>query len=210
MIKTLIFDFGDVFINLDKKGTISRAKELFGYDIITERPDVASSEIFDINNNYETGKITTNTFVSFYKNLKPSINEAQMIQLWNSLIKDFPEYRLEWLKQLVAQKNFKLILLSNTNELHIDYIKTHVPFYEEFKACFDAFYLSHEIGYRKPNADIYEFVLNQNNLKAEECIFIDDTKENTDAASKLGIHTWNIDETSEDIISLFTVKADLF
>ena len=68
------------------------------------------------------------------------------------------------------------------------------------------FYLSHEIQLRKPNADIYEFVLKENNLKPEECLFIDDTKENTDTANKLGIHTWNIDETTEDIINLFSIK----
>ena len=66
------------------------------------------------------------------------------------------------------------------------------------------------IQLRKPNANIYEFVLKQNDLKPQECLFIDDTKENTDAATKLDIHIWNIDETTEDIINLFTIKEELF
>jgi len=100
--------------------------------------------------------------------------------------------------------------LSNTNKLHIDWIKDKVEFYDDFKNQFHVFYLSHEINLRKPNANIYEFVLLENNLKPEECLFIDDTKENTDSASKLGIHTWNINPTTEDVVNLFTINNHLF
>lgn len=210
MIKTLIFDFGDVFINLDKKGTIKRAKETFGFDIITEKPNAKNESIFQINNSYEKGLISTNEFVSFYTNLTKNISETQVINLWNSLIKNFPNYRLEFIQQLKKENKFKLILLSNTNALHIDYIKEHVSFYEKFKACFDKFYLSHEVHLRKPNTNIFEFVLNENKLTANECLFIDDTKENTEAAKKLGIHCWNINETLQDVIDLFSIKKDLF
>jgi putative hydrolase of the HAD superfamily len=63
---------------------------------------------------------------------------------------------------------------------------------------------------RKPNADIFEFVLKENNLIANECLFIDDTKDNTDTAEKLGFNIWNIDETKEDVINLFEIKKELF
>jgi putative hydrolase of the HAD superfamily len=89
-------------------------------------------------------------------------------------------------------------------------IKKDVPFYEDFKNCFDVFYLSHEINLRKPNADIYQFVLSENNLTPDTCLFIDDTEENTKAASKLGIHTWNINPETEDITNLFNIKKELF
>ena len=82
--------------------------------------------------------------------------------------------------------------------------------YNRFKACFNPFYLSHEIHLSKPNTNIYKYVLNENNLKAKECFFIDDTKENTDAAAKLGIHVWNIIPEKDDIIHLFEVQKDLF
>lgn len=101
-------------------------------------------------------------------------------------------------------------MLSNTNEIHIDWIKENVSFFDEFKSYFDAFYLSHEINFRKPDAEIYEFVLKNHDLKPGECLFIDDTKENTDAAEALGIHTWNIDPTKEDVIELFKAKKELF
>ena len=100
--------------------------------------------------------------------------------------------------------------MSNTNDLHIDFIKQNVSFYEDFKNCFDVFYLSQEIHLRKPNADIFEFVLKENNLIPNECLFIDDTKENTKTAEDLGFNIWNIDETKEDIIDLFKIKKTLF
>ena len=70
----------------------------------------------------------------------------------------------------------------------------------------DRFYLSHEIHLRKPNEDIYKFVLNENKLLPQETFFIDDTKENTITANALGIHVWNINPTCEDVVDLFTQK----
>jgi putative hydrolase of the HAD superfamily len=94
--------------------------------------------------------------------------------------------------------------------MHIDFIKNNVCFYEDFKKCFDKFYLSQEIHLRKPNKDIFDFVLHENNLIPNECLFIDDTKENTDMAATIEINIWNIDETKEDVVSLFEIKKDLF
>ncbi len=210
MIKALIFDFGDVFINLDKQGTIKKTKELLGLDIIIEKKSKHNEAIFKVNDDYEKGLISTDEFVSFYCDFFNTVTSDQVITLWNSLIKDFPKHRLEFIKQLKKEKQFELILLSNTNELHINYIKEHVPFYEEFKSCFDKFYLSHEIHLRKPNADIFEFVLNESGLQPEDCFFIDDTKQNTKAAEKLGIRSWNIDEQSEDVTTLFETHNQLF
>jgi len=132
------------------------------------------------------------------------------VESWNSMLLDFPEYRFRFIKKLAEEKNYKLILLSNTNENHIEYIKKQVPFFEKFKDCFDAFYLSQEMGMRKPDPEIFEFVLEENNLKAEDCLFIDDTSENTKTADILGFHTWNIEPTREDVIDLFTTKKELF
>ena len=94
--------------------------------------------------------------------------------------------------------------------MHIDFIKSNVSFYEDFKNCFDQFYLSQEIQLRKPNKDIFNFVLESNNLKPEQCFFVDDTKENTDMAESLGIKVWNIDETNEDVINMFNLKNKFF
>lgn len=202
-IKTIIFDFGDVFINLDKYGAMKNALQLFEVDELPE-------ELVSVNTLYEQGLISTEEFLEFYTENFPELSEKEIIDAWNYILKDFPVYRLEFINQLAEDHNYKLILLSNTNDLHISWIAENVSFYEDFKSCFDVFYLSHEINLRKPNTDIYEFVLKENKLNPEECFFIDDTKDNTDTASKLGIHVWNIDETKEDIIDLFVINKVLF
>lgn len=203
MIKTLIFDFGDVFINLDKPAV---NRELRNYGI----PEI-TSDMLEISHLYEAGKISTKQILTYFKE-KYHVKETHFIKAWNSIILDFPEYRLEFLEELKENNNFNLILLSNTNDLHIEYVieTMGVERYNRFKNCFDQFYLSHEIKYRKPNKDIFEFVLTQNNLDPKECLFVDDTKENTTTASNIGIHTWNNDPLKEDIVNLFTIKTHLF
>ncbi|WP_397362492.1 HAD family hydrolase [Olleya sp. R77988] len=203
MIKTIIFDFGDVFINLDKEGAMQNALEIFNIETLPE-------ELTSYNALYEQGLISTDEFLDFYLQNFPELTELELIDTWNSIIKYFPKRRLEFIQQLAKDKKYTLILLSNTNELHIDHIKEYVSFYEDFKACFNKFYLSHEVMLRKPNTDIFQFVLDENKLNPEECLFIDDTTENTEAASKLGIHVWNNNPETEDIIDLFTIKKDLF
>ncbi len=203
MIKNLIFDFGDVFLDLDKPGAMQNALDLFEIDTL-------SDEMVAINCLYEQGFISTDEFVDFYFNYFPKVSREDVIEVWNYILKEFPKHKLDFLQKLSKENNYKLILLSNTNELHIDWVIKNVPFYEEFKNCFDKFYLSHEINLRKPDKEIYEFVLQENKLIASESLFIDDTKENTDSAKQLGIHTWNIDETAEDIVNLFTIKKELF
>ncbi|WP_274476484.1 HAD family hydrolase [Mangrovimonas aestuarii] len=203
MIDTLIFDFGDVFINLDKEGALKHTLSLLQ---INSFPD----DLTKINIQYEQGLIETDTFIKQYQHTYPQLSKDEIIASWNILLKDFPEHRLEWLKKLSEAKEYKLILLSNTNTLHIDWIKENVDFYEDFKAQFNKFYLSHEIKLRKPNSDIYEFVLNENNLTPEKCLFIDDTPENIVSARKLKINTWNINPKTEDITNLFEVKSHLF
>ncbi|MDG1715149.1 HAD family phosphatase [Lacinutrix sp.] len=203
MIKTIIFDFGDVFINLDKEGAMQHALDLFEIDKLSE-------DLVAINTLYEQGLLSTEEFVTFYTENFPKLSKKEIIEAWNYIICDFPFKRLAFMEQLAKDKKYNLILLSNTNELHIDCIKKQVSFYDDFKSCFKKFYLSHEIKQRKPDSAIFNFVLNENNLKAENCLFIDDTPENTAAAAKLGIHVWNNNPKTEDIIDLFTIKSELF
>lgn len=201
MIKTLIFDFGDIFVNLDKPATY-RELEKYG---IKDLPEFIRGK----NLEYEKGLISSEEFLNSYKT-EFGLEPERTINSWNSILIDFPEYRFNFIKKLSQEKKYQLILLSNTNEIHIDWITKNVPFFGRFRDCFDAFYLSHEINLRKPDADIYAFVMKKHKLLPENCLFIDDTKENTEAASAMGIHTWNLHPSKEDIVDLFTVKKDLF
>ncbi len=196
MIKNIIFDFGDIFINLDKKAVFQEMAK-FGFTKLTP-------QINSIANSYEKGLISSTEFIRKLNIIFPQATTEKIINAWNSIILDFPEYRLDFIKDLAKEKSHKLFLLSNTNALHIEKVIENMGLdrYHAFKACFHKFYLSHEINLRKPNEDIYTFVLKENNLIAEETFFIDDTKENTNTAEKIGIKSWNLLVGKEDVINL--------
>ena len=202
MIKTLLFDFGDVFLTLDKSATARKLQEL-GLTSFSE-------EMLKQNQLYEIGEISSEEFISFYETQLPETASKKLKEAWNAILVELPEKRLKFLQQLAAEKKYQLILLSNTNDLHINWVKENVESYEDFRNCFDAFYLSHEIKFRKPNTNIYEFILEKHGLKPQEILFIDDTKENTEAAKALRFHTWNINPQNEDVVDLFTKNTDLF
>ena len=200
MIKNIVFDFGDVFINLDKEATFRRLKKL-GVKEFTD-------ELLELGKQYEMGMITTQEFVKTFKTLFPSISEIDFKNAWNSMLLDFPPHRLSFLKSLANSKKYRIFLLSNTNDLHISWIQKTWgrKLFSEFKNCFEKFYLSHEIHLRKPNKNIYEFVIESNKLTPEETFFVDDTEENTIMANKLGIKSWNLNPNSEDVVDLFSKK----
>ncbi len=195
MIKNIIFDFGDIFINLDKTATPA-AMSHFGFTEITPTLDHIFKE-------YEKGNLSTDVFLQKTAAIFPKASRVDLVSAWNAILKDFPDYRLNFLKEFKEQENYRLFLLSNTNDLHIEQVKRQMgSAYTAFKNCFEVFYLSYEMGKRKPDANIFEQVLQENNLIAEETFFVDDTKENTDAAALLGIKTWNLLVGKEDIIDL--------
>ncbi len=198
MIKNLILDFGDIFINLDKTAT-PREMEKFGLTDIT--PDLDS-----LFKEYEKGTISSSTFLTKLEKQVPNANKETLTQAWNAILLDFPKYRLEFLEGLATEKKYRLFLLSNTNEIHIDFVKRSMGMekYHRFKSAFEHFYLSYEMGMRKPDAEIFEFVLEQHQLVPAETLFVDDTKENTDAATTLGIQVWNLLVGKEDITNLNT------
>lgn len=196
MIKNIIFDFGDVLINLDKEATF-REMTPFGFTEITPELDMIFKE-------YEIGRVSTKSFLEFMQTLFPLATQQNLIHAWSAMLLDFPDKRLKFLERLAAESYYRLFLLSNTNEMHINFIKKSMGEirYNYFKRLFKGFYLSHEIGKRKPNLDTYQYVLEENDLLPKETLFIDDTKSNIDAAKKLNIHTWHLKVGQEDIIQL--------
>ena len=204
MISTIIFDFGDVFIDLNKEAPSIELERLGSMEL--------SDRMVEKNELYEKGMISTKEFISFYKNQFPDATNKNLVNAWNSIILDFPEHRLKFIEELYREDRFELILLSNTNELNMQRVIENMGLsrFIRFKNSFHFFYLSYEIKMRKPDEEIFRYVLNTRNLFPEECLFIDDTAVNTNSAKKVGMHTWNIDADNEDIISLFDVKKTLF
>tara|TARA_R110002033_G_scaffold136354_1_gene175888 strand:- start:884 stop:1486 length:603 start_codon:yes stop_codon:yes gene_type:complete len=196
MIKNIIFDFGDIFINLDKQ-VVFRALQDSGIQEFLPK-------YHNINEDFEVGKISPQEFVERLQPDFPHLSPQAITDIWNSMLLDFPEYRLNFLENLAKENSYRLFLLSNTNALHIPHVMKIMgnESFERFKNSFEQFYLSHEIQLRKPNHEIFQFVLEQNRLDPRDTLFIDDTKENTDAAKELGINTWNLIVGKEDVVNL--------
>ena len=194
MIKNIIFDFGDIFINLDKQAPLIEMSK-FGLTQMTTELDIIFKD-------YEMGLMESDDFIDVLQSIFSDTSREQIISAWNSIILDFPEERLTFIEQLKKGNKYRLFLLSNTNDLHIEQVKISMGLerFKRFKNCFEQFYLSQEMKMRKPNSNIYEFVLLENKLVANETLFIDDTKENTVSASELGIQCWNLLVGKEDVI----------
>ena len=196
MIKNIILDFGDIFINLDK-GATAKAMQPFGFKEITPELDALFKS-------YEKGTTSSEVFLGTVAEHFPTASQEDLINAWNAILLDFPLHRLDFVEQLAQENTYRLFLLSNTNDIHIEFVKQQMGMadYNRFRNAFEVFYLSYEMGMRKPDTEIFEFVLQQNDLKASETLFVDDTKENTDAASSLGITTWNLQVGEEEITQL--------
>ena len=197
MIKNIVFDFGDIFINLDKK--------LFAEELQRIKISQESEETLPILHQYEMGLVSTDEFLTFFEE-RLNVSQDTLKRAWNSILLDFPKERMRFIQNLSESKKYRLFLLSNTNDLHISWIQKNwgTERYNAFKICLEQFYLSQEINLRKPNNNNYEFVLSTNDLVPKETLFIDDTKENTDAAKALGIHIWNLKPGKEDVLELLT------
>lgn len=198
MINTIIFDFGDVFINLDKNASLKALQEL--------GLQTWNKEIDTVNQQFEKGKITEVQFMIEMKKLIPNASIDDIRAAWNSVLLDFPLHRLEFLQKL--SHKYRLFLLSNTDEIHIAKFEHRVgmTFAREFYQCFEKVYFSFEIGYRKPEPEAFNFIINKHELNPKRTLFVDDKKTNTDIAAALGMHVWNIEVGKEDVTSLFSKK----
>jgi glucose-1-phosphatase len=198
MIDTIIFDFGDIFINLDKQATIDGLERL-GLSSWNE-------DLEQLNISFEKGQISRDAFLLGIQKQIPNATIDEILMAWNAVLLDFPLYRLEFLQLL--SKKFRLFLLSNTDAIHIDHFEQRegASFYGDFYQCFEKVYFSYEMGMRKPDAEIYTTLINRHELSPKRTLFVDDKKDNTDAAKALGLHVWNLQVGKEDVIELLDKK----
>jgi len=198
MIDTIIFDFGDIFINLDKEATPLALKKLGLKEW--------NSNLDALNLDFEKGKISETEFMIGFQNYIPNATINQIREAWNAILLDFPLYRLEFL-QMLSQK-YRLFLLSNTDSIHIEQFqhKAGIPFYRDFYQCFEKVYFSFELGMRKPDSAIFEFVIKEHNLLPKNTLFVDDNLQNIESAEKLGLQVWHLQKGEEDVIDLFANK----
>ncbi len=189
--KNLIFDIGDVIIDIDFTVTVSAFQKLAAVDFSEIISYTQQHKIFDL---LETGKISAQQFRDELKTfLKPEITDDEINAAWNTIIIAYPEPKFRLLKEL--KSNYRTFALSNTNEIHVatfnQAVKTKFGV-KDFGSFFHHAYYSNEIGFRKPEKEIYKWVLEKENLNPLETFFVDDNLANVEAAKDLGIQAYQL------------------
>ena len=163
----------------------------------------------DVFDRLDTGKITLPEFRQAIRDFaQANLTDVQIDEAWCAMLLDFPEENAELLRKL-RTKGYKLYLLSNTNEMHInnysEYLKRQFGC-DLLAELFDHAFYSHEIGYRKPHREAFEFVLQAERLKPAETLFIDDLEHNVVGARKAGIQAYHHPK-GDRLIDLFLVQS---
>ncbi len=202
MIKNIIFDLGNVILNIDTKLSEIEFKK-HGFTNFAELYTlVGQSEIFD---RLEVGAISADDFYNEFRQItKSDLSDSIIEHCWNALIIDYPSKRIELLSQL--KPKYRTFILSNTNKIHYDFYTKLL--HEKYgisglESLVEKAYFSHEINLKKPYKDIYEYVLSDSNLIPEETLFIDDNQDNIKAAKKLGIETIWLTENNVESLKIW-------
>jgi glucose-1-phosphatase len=187
-MKNVIFDFGNVLFDLDLPSIEREFRQLFTERYETAFQALRTRRVFEL---YETGGMGTDEFVEAVRRAggEPYLTERQVVDAWNSIFIAMPKARFEFLLRL--RQTHAVFLLSNINDLHerwiADYMQREHGIVDYQSRYFDGVYFSHLIRLRKPDRDIYEYVLADAELNAADCVFFDDLPENIEAARAVGI-----------------------
>ena len=187
--KNIIFDLGNVLVKLNPEGCIGAFKAIGMGELVDSNPQ---SEGMKLMSKLGVGMMTTEEFCEAARKLTGTdVTNEDIIDAANKMLVEIPDYKKERLLQL-KKAGYRLFLLSNTIDVHWGYCVEHLFPYQNhgvedyFEHCF----LSQRMHLAKPDARIYEEVIRQANINPDETLFIDDLKENCEAAEKLGIHTF--------------------
>lgn len=200
-IKNIIFDLGNVLLNLDFNASITAFQELGLDKAVLDNQNAYADPAFY---NLETGKITPEEFCDQIRVVlnNPEATNEQIEDAWYAMIKDIPNKRVN--KLLELNRSFNIYLYSNTNQIHIDKL---LPDFKaehglEFSSLFKTAYYSHEIHDRKPEVSSFEKVIKLSKVSPEETLFVDDLEKNIRSAEQAGLKTLWLKEDME--------MADLF
>jgi len=190
-IKNLVFDLGNVIIDIDYAETVGEFQKLAVVDFSEVLSYSTQHNLF---NDFERGTITSAQFRNeLRKFLKPGTSDEAIDHAWNAIIRHYPPAKFEMLCNL---KNwYPTFALSNINEIHVDTIKKAMNrhFCEpDIHSFFHGVYYSNQLGHRKPDREIYDVLLQRENLNPGETFFVDDKAENIETAKKLGFQAWHL------------------
>lgn len=188
-IKNIIFDYGNVIFLIDFKRIQKSFSDLGIQNADTFFSHASHDSIF---NQYEAGLISSEAFRNGLRERAQltEITDEQIDNAWNALLVGVPPVNHQIL--LRAKGKYRTFLLSNNNEIHYNWIQNYLQ--KEFNLSsnagfFEKDYYSHLMKMRKPNTEIFEQVLKENNLKPAETLFIDDSPQHIATAKQLGLNT---------------------
>jgi putative hydrolase of the HAD superfamily len=193
-IKNIILDFGGVIIDLN----LNKTREAFHKLGINSISETLQKAIFD----FESGLINEQTLHHALSSSTISdVNTTDLNNAWCQLLRDLPQHRVDFLSDL--GNKYPLYLLSNTNSIHIDYLrKRENSKFDKFENAFSKVYYSYQMQTRKPSSNIFQKVIDELNINPEETLFVDDMSDNIETAKKLGFQTWLFDVEKDEIINI--------
>jgi len=200
--RNLLFDLGNVIIDLDVDGAFEKLGKLFRKDVDRKIIDKTLIE-------YECGRITSETFINnLLDQSRLHVQGAEIVDAWNSMLVGIPVYRLEMLRMLMNEYN--VYLLSNTNAIHLEWVHQHVKKRHRVdnfeKEHFHQAYYSHLVGDRKPLPSIFKHIIDDSFMTPGLTLYMDDIKENLDVAKKLGFKTYLV-KPGEEIAEYLKVEG---
>lgn len=201
-IRNIIFDYGNVIFTIDFIRAQHSFTELGVKNIEHFFSHKGHNSLFD---QFEQGLISSSEFRDGIRKVTgiESLSDAEIDKAWNSLLIGVPEPNHDLL--LKVKEKYRTFLLSNNNEIHYNWIMDYLQREHRLDSnavFFEKDYYSHLMKMRKPNREIFEFVLHENNLNPKETLFIDDSPQHLKTADMLGLntHLLTADETLESYL----------
>ena len=199
-IRNIVFDLGGVLVDLDFKAAINGLQEA-GFANVKEQ--LMAFDRGGIFQKFEVGEITADEFrTAIRENSTVTLTDEEVDALWNLMLLEIPREKLELILELRGK--YMVYLLSNTNSIHWDYVCKNAFNYRGFRVedYFEETFLSYEMHLAKPDKAIFEKMLHDANLLAEETLFIDDSEANCKAAEEVGIHAHHY-HIGDDLTEIF-------
>jgi len=206
-LKNIIFDYGNVIFLIDFAKVQQAFKNLGIADVDQFYGHRQQDEIFDA---FDRGQIDAIVFRDRIRQKagNPQLTDAQIDAAWNTILTDIADGTHELL--LLLKEKYRTFLLSNINEIHYSYIMQYLKekfSYADNEHLFEKTYYSHLTGMRKPEAGIFNKVLQENKLNPAETLFIDDSPQHLATAQALGMQTFLM--TAPDTIADFIKREHL-
>ncbi|NPA35572.1 MAG: HAD family phosphatase [Chlorobi bacterium] len=198
-IETIIFDLGGVVVDIDLQRSINAFKRL---GISNPERFIRHGVHNDIFLKLETGAISDSEFYEGIRELAGRNLSDDAIRLaWCAMFTSLPNRRVKIIENL--RMRYKVLLLSNTNSIHLSRFDAMAEGYGSLSHLFDNVYYSFRLHDNKPNLSIFKRVIEMEKIIPEKTLFLDDAKKNIEAARKTGMHTMLItpDRQMEDILS---------